>query len=1463
MGIETDLNVEPYYDDANNALDSNYHRILFRPSVAIQARELTQLQDILQNQIERFGDNIYVAGTIIKGCNFNFDSNYYYAKILDLRPIDSQPANPSQYVNLLAHEATSNLYAICVNYQDGFESQDPDLKTLYFKYINSGINNEQQFSSGSTLQFFSNTDPDYAEVSNTTNYFVDGDVTIASVTNAVGTGYSMSVSSGVIFQKGHFIQVANNTSVIVSKYSSFPDNTVVGFMIDENIVTEYQDTTLYDKAAGSSNFNAPGAHRLQLIPTLTAFDINSVPEENFLSLVEWESGNITKSFQQTQYSELGNELARRTYEESGNYFIRPFRLHMENANDTHNYAVTSAGLAYIEGHRVEQLNNIRTPVRKGTDVKTVRNQIISTNFNNSILVKEFVGNFPSNIIANVSLRSAAGSKITNNSFGSISPAGVEIGTAKVISVVYESGTIGTDSCVYRLYLSDVTMNPGKSFRSVKGIYYAGSPAGFADVILTYDSTTSSNVAKLEEPSKSCLVFKTSKTGLASLSNTGTLPDYVYRTVANSQINNNGNSNIIQLTGSNKYLYGQGVVSTTQENDVVVIPTSFSSGANSANVTLAKTGNVTITSGNNKVQAAAGNTTLFTSEYQIGDYICIANTPKRIVSISNSSYMLVDSAWLTSTSGTHNKCYPRNVPINFSDRQSTINIIDSNSQQMVLSLLASNGASETLTSNANISVYTNVLVPNDPDRGLQINNSISVRLNLANNAGGVNGPWCLGVPYGYRLRNVYKSSNTGAFQANTTSGNLYLTTNTSGFSNGVSLFGYGIPNGTTANVANSTALLMSAAATATTTNGQFTYAYYSTSESDDFTKAFVLDDGQKDAFFDQSFLVKNPDYNQSFGVDSTTLLTVVFDVFKPINTGKGYISIDSYRTLIDTTTDLDYETIPSYTSSSGTTYQLRDSIDFRPFVNTTANILASTSTATINPRYTSVLPNTENYVVAPNQTFIYDTRYYIGRIDKLMLNSYGAYSVVEGTPSERPKEPADKTDAMTLATINIPPIPSLAETILNTNTATNYLVSLTTANQNRVYTMKDISSLDNRIKNVEYYTSLSLLEQQTSSLTISSSITGANRFKNGIFVDNFSTTDSLDVTNTEFRAALSPSETALVPRTVTTKIPLRYDSGSNTIIKGNYVVLDNSSELVPIITQKFGSNTRNCTDTFYSYVGSINLAPNYVELPELNTADPVNVDTKYISGQLECIIYAYSGGSPYKKFEGYTGAQNNTRPIFIFRNWAESTVTGILNSKLGAGLTSNEWKLVESGYFIPPETGVYTWTMAHDDDIVFKIGNDTFSVPDWDYGTPSVFTTSVSLTKGQYYLFSYSLYANGKGKTHSDFKFSVNGNEYAFSSSAFYGGSTKPIFNNMFARIAKPQVTGTPLNTIINNDASLTTPYVDYDNNIEFDYDGSATAPSVTTTQPNQITPILSDYTGQVTTKLNLIKNSFGFNGGSL
>ena len=59
----TDLNVAPYYDDFDE--DDLFSRVLFRPGFAIQARELTTLQSILQSQIERHGKHMFKEGTMV------------------------------------------------------------------------------------------------------------------------------------------------------------------------------------------------------------------------------------------------------------------------------------------------------------------------------------------------------------------------------------------------------------------------------------------------------------------------------------------------------------------------------------------------------------------------------------------------------------------------------------------------------------------------------------------------------------------------------------------------------------------------------------------------------------------------------------------------------------------------------------------------------------------------------------------------------------------------------------------------------------------------------------------------------------------------------------------------------------------------------------------------------------------------------------------------------------------------------------------------------------------------------------------------------------------------------------------------------------------------------------------------------------------------------------------------------
>ena len=79
MPSPTDFNLSPYYDDFNES--KKFHRILFRPSFAVQARELTQSQSILQNQVEKVSDYLFEKGAMVIPGETHFDKNYYSIKL--------------------------------------------------------------------------------------------------------------------------------------------------------------------------------------------------------------------------------------------------------------------------------------------------------------------------------------------------------------------------------------------------------------------------------------------------------------------------------------------------------------------------------------------------------------------------------------------------------------------------------------------------------------------------------------------------------------------------------------------------------------------------------------------------------------------------------------------------------------------------------------------------------------------------------------------------------------------------------------------------------------------------------------------------------------------------------------------------------------------------------------------------------------------------------------------------------------------------------------------------------------------------------------------------------------------------------------------------------------------------------------------------------------------------------------
>lgn len=562
MPLETNFNTPPYFDDydANN----NFYRVLFRPSTAVQARELTQLQSILQDQVEKFGRHIFIEGSIIDGCAIRFDSSLDYIKILDNYSNGVAISNLTDFLGKKVYSPNTALEAVVVNVVGGFEASAPDLNTLYIKYLNSGT-----FANGTPQKRYSSSQA--VQIRTTANTLF-GNVTIAnSSVNAIGTGYSVGVSDGVIFQKGFFVRVESQ-DVIVTKYNNQPNGVSVGFKTNEIIVTADSDENLLDNALGALNYNAPGANRLKLLANLvvratdnTSVNATSANTNNFFSIVDFEAGLPSVIRTDPQYAAIGRQVAKRTFEESGNYIIDPFELSVEANtanNDYHNLTI-DRGAGYVQGFRVSFQNKKNIPVRKGLDASAANDQVIGAGYGNYVLVNEFVGVFDTENYTQVNLCNAAASAITSGTFSSTTLPANTLGTAYIRSIDYDTGTPGAANAQYKLYLYNINMANGYNFKDVKSITVQHASAnGLADVILTNNNAViiDSNLDRLIFPLGSAAVVNTS-----SRSYTFRQSKQVTFTSGVASFSPDGANTVFTDTGS--------PISTAQEDNFIIIPTS--------------------------------------------------------------------------------------------------------------------------------------------------------------------------------------------------------------------------------------------------------------------------------------------------------------------------------------------------------------------------------------------------------------------------------------------------------------------------------------------------------------------------------------------------------------------------------------------------------------------------------------------------------------------------------------------------------------------------------------------------------------------------------------------------------------------------------------------------------------------------------------------------------------------------
>lgn len=254
-----------------------------------------------------------------------------------------------------------------------------------------------------------------------------------------------------------------------------------------------------------------------------------------------------------------------------------------------------------------------------------------------------------------------------------------------------------------------------------------------------------------------------------------------------------------------------------------------------------------------------------------------------------------------------------------------------------------------------------------------------------------------------------------------------------------------------------------------------------------TDRFIFDNGQRDTHYDIARIIRKPG-----ALIPTNKLLVVFDYFKHISSNTGdYFTVDSY-TFTDNFT---FKDIPDYNSSVYGKISLRDVIDFRPRVSDYSGL----DTETVLPGYNGFTAvnalkftgagSSSPAVSIPGSAYYTGYQYYLNRIDALYLTKNGSFKISKGTPSLNPQTPPEISDGMLLYYFNIP-----AYTFNISDVQVKKI-------DNKRYTMRDIGKLEKRIDKLEYYTVLSLLEQDTFNTQVRDSFAN-ERFKNGILVDNF-------------------------------------------------------------------------------------------------------------------------------------------------------------------------------------------------------------------------------------------------------------------------------------------------------------------------------------------------------------------------
>ena len=1075
------FNVSPYYDDFDPT--KNFHRILFKPGFAVQARELTQSQTILQNQISNFAQNIFSTNTPISGGKVTTNLNCYYIRLNSTYSGASITA--ANFLNKVIQDSTGVILAKVIATTEATGTAGAgDPPTLIVSYISGGA----KFTDGMLIVPSDGTNIAATVSTTTISQSSTGYSSVASVSSGVYyvvNGYSQSSTpnadgSYTNFSIGNFVQV-NPQTTILSKYSNTP-SVRVGLQITETIVDYIDDSSLLDPAVGASNYQAPGADRYQINLTLSTLPLTLGNDNNFIELVRVVNGQIVYQVSGTSYSAIDDYFAKRDFETNGDYVVNDFSLTpASNAGGNSSMYDLSIGpgVAYVHGYRIENQSKTTLTSDRARTPSVVNPNYVYIDYGSYLYTDTANGFFDVTTQPTVDLHCVTAANVLSDISGGGKYNSTLIGQAAIRNFIYNSGTGAANTWVFKTYLSDINMfslaNTAGASSTANSIVLVDSGQVFSTIANAYYGmalTAKSGTILDQRTISSYTVSGTTKTFFVN-------PPFTITPTTSTTFTLNPDPTVIESvlrnTGSNT---AATIVASTNVNNAYGKVNGLATGATI--LQNPSSPEMLFTVGNPYVANLFS--TNYTTTQAWRNVSFNSSTGLSLTVTTGSPLKFIGSGSLSGTSVLQNYLVVNpttGAVLDFSAGSNTVTV--TNNQQTVAF------ASPTYaTQTVDVITLMNVTSGDGTSFILKIKNLVTGNTNVFSSfATAVTGT-------------------TGCFWDSTMGQTKISYANATG-NNKISFY--------VCDVKKVKKIVDTLIPGASLTAGMLTSSQY------DVTDQYVYNNGQQDSHYDYGYITPIAGSNGPRGD-----IVVFYDYYTHAG-GDGYFSVLSYLSAtyggVSSSPEL-YQNIGSYTSKAGNVYRLTDVIDFRPTRN--------------NGTTTLSYQNSSGGIYLPNDLtqFVGGYSFYMGRKDKLILSKDKNFQIIEGTSSLKPLPPAEPDGSLVLANLTLDPYTAYVPGENPPGIPSN--LSIVKVPHNR-WAKSDITNLQTRVNNLEYYASLSQLETSAIASQVSDT-NGVVRPNYGILVDSFTSYTTADTANPDYMANISVRNGQLTPLSIVDNFQLQ-------------------------------------------------------------------------------------------------------------------------------------------------------------------------------------------------------------------------------------------------------------------------------------------------------------------------------------